>query len=103
MIAQGTVECFSIKREIFNKAMGSMKDRMNTYILSRTLEHVPITSGLTAEENALLCNKFQLERYEDGEYVVKQGTEGDSFFIIFDGKVKVTQDLKEGTVVIKEE
>ena len=72
VIAKGKVECFSIERGIFNKTMGSMKDRMNTYILSRTLEHVPITSGLSPEENASLCTKFKLERYEDGEYVVKQ-------------------------------
>uniref|UniRef100_A0A8C1RQ65 cGMP-dependent protein kinase n=1 Tax=Cyprinus carpio TaxID=7962 RepID=A0A8C1RQ65_CYPCA len=71
----------------------------------RTLGHrtghiVPTFQGLSEEILSKLADVLEETHYSDGEYIIRQGARGDTFFIISKGKVNVTrEDSPNGTPV----
>jgi CRP-like cAMP-binding protein len=53
------------------------------------LARVPLFSGLSSRHLRRLADSMQEVRYMEGASVVKEGDEGDSFFIILQGEAKV--------------
>jgi len=56
------------------------------------LKHVPLLKGLNSERLAALARLLRTEDFKDGTVVFKQGTPGDTFFIVKSGKVEVVKD-----------
>ncbi|XP_035524477.1 cGMP-dependent protein kinase 1-like [Morone saxatilis] len=56
------------------------------------LKSVPTFQGLPEETLSKLADVMEETHYEDGEYIIRQGARGDTFFIISKGKVNVTQE-----------
>lgn len=54
---------------------------------------------LSNEQVAKLAGALDVTTYEDGQYIIKQGDVGDSFFIIESGAVKCTQIKSNGKEV----
>ena len=54
---------------------------------------------LSNDQLAKLGGALEVSTYEDGDYIVKQGEVGDSFFIIESGAVKCTQIKSNGREV----
>lgn len=75
---------FSLDRETFNhivkesvvKKRQKYHDFLSNIELLDTLDHV---------EKDKLCDCLKLEHFKKGEYVIKQGEEGDTFYLIVDG------------------
>lgn len=59
------------------------------------MNQVPLLQQLSEEEQTLLIDAFELQRYPRGAVVVRQGDPGDFFYIIKSGEAEVTQE-KEG-------
>jgi len=63
------------------------------------LKIVPLLSTLPPSVLAKISDVLEVEIYNKGDYIVREGTSGDTFYIISDGSVKVTKksekDLKE--------
>lgn len=55
------------------------------------LRSVPDLKALNERDLMKLADVLQEDFYQEGEYVVHQGALGDTFFIISEGKVRVTQ------------
>ena len=55
----------------------------------RILRSVPLLKDLSDKKLELMANALESRRYEDGEYIIRQGTDGDEFFIVKDGTVSV--------------
>jgi CRP-like cAMP-binding protein len=53
------------------------------------LARVPLFSGLSSRHLRRLADSMQEVRYMEGASVVKEGDEGDSFFVILQGEAKV--------------
>lgn len=53
------------------------------------LSEIDIFKGLTKYEIEELSDKLQAEEFDDGDVIVKQGDEGDKFYLIQDGEAKV--------------
>jgi len=55
------------------------------------LKSVPSFTSLPEETLAKIADVLQEVHYENGEYVIRQGARGETFYIISKGKVKVTK------------
>ncbi|BHF78741.1 cGMP-dependent protein kinase 1 [Sparganum proliferum] len=56
------------------------------------LRSVPIFASLPPERLAKFVDLLEETHYEPGEYVIRQGARGDTFYIIANGTVQVTQN-----------
>uniref|UniRef100_A0A1A8BBP1 cGMP-dependent protein kinase n=2 Tax=Nothobranchius TaxID=28779 RepID=A0A1A8BBP1_NOTKA len=84
------VKLWAIDRQCFQTIM------MRTGLIKHAeymdfLKSVPTFQGLSEETLSKLADVMEETHYEDGEYIVRQGARGDTFFIISKGKVNVTK------------
>jgi CRP-like cAMP-binding protein len=54
---------------------------------------------LTNEQISKLAGALETVVYEDGDYIIRQGEIGDSFYVIEEGQVKCTQIKASGKEV----
>ncbi|CAL8302542.1 unnamed protein product [Lota lota] len=85
------VKLWAIDRQCFQTIM------MRTGLIKHAeymdfLKSVPTFQGLPEETLSKLADVMDETHYEDGEYIIRQGARGDTFFIISKGKVNVTQE-----------
>lgn len=55
------------------------------------LRSVPLLRPLNSEQLAKLADVLEVEFYSEGTTIVRQGSPGDTFFILSGGRVKITQ------------
>ncbi|OCT71472.1 hypothetical protein XELAEV_180344406mg, partial [Xenopus laevis] len=53
---------------------------------------VPTFQGLSEEILSKLADVLEETHYDSGDYIIRQGARGDTFFIISKGKVNVTRE-----------
>ncbi|CAM4707217.1 unnamed protein product [Leuciscus chuanchicus] len=93
------VKLWAIDRQCFQTIM------MRTGLIKHAeymefLKSVPTFQGLSEEILSKLADVLEETHYSDGEYIIRQGARGDTFFIISKGKVNVTrEDPPNGTPV----
>ncbi|KAG7219586.1 hypothetical protein INR49_018963 [Caranx melampygus] len=85
------VKLWAIDRQCFQTIM------MRTGLIKHTeymefLKSVPTFHGLQEDILSKLADVLEETHYEDGEYIIRQGARGDTFFIISKGKVNVTRE-----------
>ncbi|KAI3363281.1 hypothetical protein L3Q82_011900 [Scortum barcoo] len=85
------VKLWAIDRQCFQTIM------MRTGLIKHTeymefLKSVPSFHGLQEDILSKLADVLEETHYEDGEYIIRQGARGDTFFIISKGKVNVTRE-----------
>lgn len=61
-----------------------------------TLQQVPLFAHLDEPELQLLARAFRVVPVEEGEVIFQEGDEGDSYFIMSQGRVRVTALGKDG-------
>ncbi|XP_070186125.1 cGMP-dependent protein kinase 1-like [Littorina saxatilis] len=81
---------WAIDRPCFQSIM------MRTGLLRHTehmdfLRSVPTFQGLPEETLSKIADVLEEAHYNNGEYIIRQGARGDTFYIIAKGKVKVTR------------
>ena len=95
VIAKGEVSAFYITQSIFKEYMeGSMQEDARgaqQHILQHEiLEKVPCFKSLVEEDRKKALEVMRPQHFAQGDYIVRQGEEGDTFFIILTGKVRCT-------------
>ncbi|XP_074476034.1 protein kinase cGMP-dependent 1b isoform X1 [Sebastes fasciatus] len=85
------VKLWAIDRQCFQTIM------MRTGLIKHAeymdfLKSVPTFEGLPEETLSKLADVMEETHYEDGEFIIRQGARGDTFFIISKGQVNVTQE-----------
>ena len=58
------------------------------------LKSVPLLAGLPGVVLARLGDVLETEVFSEGEHIVREGTVGDTFYILASGAVRVTQGDK---------
>jgi CRP-like cAMP-binding protein len=91
-----------IKRDVFEqwasshpKINGVVERFYRERVLKRVLALTPLFEGLADEIALELASKFTLQRYYDGETIVSEGEEGDTFCLIRSGSVVVSVKQKD--------
>uniref|UniRef100_A0A7N8YMV2 cGMP-dependent protein kinase n=1 Tax=Mastacembelus armatus TaxID=205130 RepID=A0A7N8YMV2_9TELE len=85
------VKLWAIDRQCFQTIM------MRTGLIKHAeymdfLKSVPTFQGLPEETLSKLADVMEETHYKGGEYIIRQGARGDTFFIISKGMVNVTQE-----------
>eukprot|EP01084_Bolivina_argentea_P128580 227255_1 len=77
-------------KKFFNlkKNMSSQNKNKKFNVLT-VLESVPLLSGLTSDERNKLAKGLKKIEFKNGEYIMREGEDGDSFYIIVSGSVSV--------------
>ena len=60
------------------------------------LKRVRIFTGLDPAQLSLLLPILKLCQYKKGDYILRDDSHGDTFFLLVDGKVRVTKELVKG-------
>ena len=82
--------CWAIDRLTFRSVVrNAVESRRQTY--KDALKTVPILSPLSAYEHTKLADCVEEEKFETDSVILSEGDQGDYFYIILDGEVKVTK------------
>lgn len=103
VIADSKVELFNIPRNSLFRMIDkfpSIKEVMDATYRSRTLSShlrkVPVFSGLSSEFLEDLKNKVAIIDFKKGDVIFKQGSDGDAFYLVRYGFVKISQTDSRG-------
>jgi len=92
--AQEKCVLWQLDRDTFNnivkEAAQKKRERYDTF-----LAKVPLLASMDAYERSQLSDALKLEIVNDGSVIVKQGEDGNKFFIIEDGSAVATKDGQE--------
>ncbi|CAL9682452.1 unnamed protein product [Knipowitschia caucasica] len=94
------ITLWAIDRQIFQTIMmrtGLIKHSQYTDFL----RSVPSFQTLPEDVLSKLADVLEETHYNDSDYIIRQGATGDTFFIISEGKVKVTQQNSNGEQVME--
>lgn len=86
---------WSVERTTFRKIMATAA---STTQLSRVnfLKNVELLQRLSDHQLQKVAAALKLQRFTDGEYIIRQGEVGNTFYIIVEGKVKCTSRGADG-------
>ncbi|XP_071107468.1 cGMP-dependent protein kinase 1-like isoform X1 [Haliotis cracherodii] len=87
------VKVWVLDRRIFQAIMmktGLQRREEST----RFLRSVPLLKNLQVDKLAKIADVLEIDFFHEGEYIIREGANGDTFFIINKGEVKVTQKIQ---------
>lgn len=77
---------WSLDRRAFKAVMR----KTDTQVLMGVLRSVPVLQSLNSGQLQRVADKLHEEDFEDGKYILRQGDQGDNFYIIQSGEVVCT-------------
>ncbi|XP_055486392.1 cGMP-dependent protein kinase 2 [Leucoraja erinacea] len=87
------VKTWVLDREAFRNIMrGTAQARHEQY--RNFLRSVSLLKNLPEDKLVKIVDCLEVEYYDKGDYIIRQGEEGSTFFILAKGKVKVTQSTE---------
>ncbi|XP_059194112.1 cGMP-dependent protein kinase 2 isoform X3 [Centropristis striata] len=88
--AVNKVRVWALDREVFQNIMRrTAETRQEQY--RNFLRSVSLLANLPEDKLSKIVDCLEVEYYDKGDYVIREGEEGSTFYIIAQGKVKVTQ------------
>uniref|UniRef100_A0A8D0GFB5 cGMP-dependent protein kinase n=1 Tax=Sphenodon punctatus TaxID=8508 RepID=A0A8D0GFB5_SPHPU len=94
------VKTWALDREVFQNIMRrTAQARHEQY--KNFLRSVSLLKNLPEDKLTKIIDCLDVEYYDKGDYVIREGEEGSTFFVIAKGKVKVTQSMEGQPLLIK--
>jgi CRP-like cAMP-binding protein len=72
----------------------SMFYKWDQYRAVLLVKAVPLIQRLSPHERAEIIGKMTVKLYDNGQHIIRQGEQGDEFFIIREGSVRIVEELK---------
>jgi cAMP-dependent protein kinase regulator len=92
--AKTACKLWKLDRDAFNHIVkDSARKQRERY--ENFLASVPLLKNLDPYERGILCDAFTESFYEPGDYIIKEGEEGNLFYLIEKGTCKATKILGE--------
>ena len=88
--AKGAASVFQLDRNTFRYVIAT-SNAQTTNEIRNALSKVPLLSGLTKQQLSTISNAVEIISYEAGEKIFIKGSVGKHFYIIKEGKVKLTE------------
>lgn len=82
--ADGEAILWSLDRNTFNHIVKDAASKKREKY-DKFLQSVKVLQGMDAYERSKLADAFKEEFYKPGEYIIKEGEEGNQFYIIESG------------------
>lgn len=96
-IAESDCSILKISRDTFDEWVSqyptiknSVEEFYRQRVLARVIAITPVFEGVPTEARMALANRFHLKVYESGQVVIREGEQGDTFYLIRSGKVTVS-------------
>ena len=90
IVAKTDCELWKLDRDTFNHIVkDSARKQRERYELF--LNKVKLLDKLNSYEKSILCDAFRERNYEKGETIIKEGEEGDLFYLVESGSAKATK------------
>ena len=74
--------------------LGPLMDTLDRNLGLRVLKALPILKDLSESERTRMVGEFKEQEYSEGEFIVRQGDRGDTFYIIRDGQAEVSKNVE---------
>lgn len=81
--------CYTLDSATFNSVLGNLKDAEVESVGISILKKVKLLSGLSEKQLMVISKHLEKREYFDDEIIISQGEEGDRFYMISEGNVKV--------------
>jgi CRP-like cAMP-binding protein/pSer/pThr/pTyr-binding forkhead associated (FHA) protein len=98
--AMSNVTTLALGREAFQRLLQphfELYERSKRMVEDQeALTSIPLFASLKPKERDLLTSKLTLRRFEEGEMIVEQGTPGEYFYLIKQGRVSVSMLDSQG-------
>uniref|UniRef100_A0AAR2JBM4 cGMP-dependent protein kinase n=1 Tax=Pygocentrus nattereri TaxID=42514 RepID=A0AAR2JBM4_PYGNA len=92
--AASNVRTWVLDREVFHNVMRMTAEARHEQHRS-FLRSVSLLANLPEDKLTKIVDCLEVEYYDKGDYVIREGEEGNTFYIIAKGKIKVTQSTKD--------
>ncbi|XP_066510750.1 cGMP-dependent protein kinase 2-like [Hoplias malabaricus] len=92
--AASNVKTWVLDREVFHNIMRMTAEARHEQHRN-FLRSVSLLANLPEDKLTKIVDCLEVEYYDKGDYVIREGEEGNTFYIIANGKVKVTQSTKD--------
>ena len=94
--AQTHVVAMALDRQAFDELLGPLKDVIDSNLGVRILQSVPILTALSPLERETLFKAFQTLRINAGDFAIREGESGSTFYIVKSGTLRVTKASETG-------
>uniref|UniRef100_A0A671LCP8 cGMP-dependent protein kinase n=1 Tax=Sinocyclocheilus anshuiensis TaxID=1608454 RepID=A0A671LCP8_9TELE len=92
--AASNVKTWALDREVFHNIMRMTAEaRQEQYC--NFLRSVSLLASLPGDKLTKIVDCLEVEYYNKGDYIIREGEEGNTFYIIANGKIKVTQSTQD--------
>ena len=95
IIAEGNCVLWSLDRECFNHIVKDAAVRRREKFVD-FLSRVEILSNMDPYERSQLADVLKSENFANGDFVIKQGDEGNVFYVIEEGNAVATKVIHQG-------
>ncbi len=86
---------WTLSRPLFRRLLATSSSSQ-TAVLCDFLKNVPLLKPLGNQETTKIARALRAAMYSDGEYIIRQGEEGDAFYLIYKGEVVCTRSDEDG-------
>ncbi|RLN60743.1 hypothetical protein BBJ29_007141 [Phytophthora kernoviae] len=91
--AETDVTLIALDRQVFNDQLGSLREVIDRNMSMRVLQAVPILKILSPTEKEKLFLALERVTFNGGDYVIKEGEHGTTFYIITSGSAVITKSV----------
>ncbi|GAB9464797.1 hypothetical protein Gpo141_00002223 [Globisporangium polare] len=91
VIAKTDVRAMVLDQEVFTSLLGPLQEVLDFNRLWRILESVNVLKNVPESLKRKLLDLAQQSSFAPGEFIIREGDEGDTFYIVKDGEAKVLQ------------
>ncbi|KAH8058141.1 hypothetical protein JL720_14052 [Aureococcus anophagefferens] len=95
--AKSDVTLLALDREAFVRVLGPLRKVLDDNLSMRVLSSVEILSKMSTKEQQKAAKLFKEQSYKSGEKIIKQGDQGEEFFVIKNGTARRGHDRKDFT------
>jgi CRP-like cAMP-binding protein len=88
--SQGPGQLFSLDRDTFRYTLAKSSSERSHHV-QHSLSQVPLLSGLTPLQLSKISEAVEIVKFQGGQTVFKKGSEGNIFYMIKEGRVRVTE------------
>jgi len=94
VIALNDVECIALDKDDFTRHLGPLQGILERNLGLRVLKSLPVLKDLNQAERNKIVEEFREEDFQEGQYIVRQGETGETFYIIREGEAEVSKKVE---------
>lgn len=101
--AETDVTLIALDRTAFDDLLGGLREIIDRNLSIRVLQSIPLLQHLSVSEKERLFEALEPVNFADGEFVIKEGEEGSTFYIIKNGSAIVRKEVESGEMRTKKQ